>query len=67
MSRLPSIHRQYYAANHGVMSVDDALRQLERLGLASIPGGNAYITLFMYANLKSTPQRCGVISIPIAG
>lgn len=53
--------------NHGVMPVDDALRQLERLGLAPVPGGNAYITLFMYANLKSAPQRCGVISIPIAG
>ena len=53
--------------NHGVMPVDDALRQLECLGLAPVPGGNAYITLFMYANLKSAPQRCGVISIPIAG
>ena len=53
--------------NDGVMPVDDALRQLERLGLSPVPGGNAYITLFMYANLKSAPQRCGVISIPIAG
>ena len=52
--------------NDGVMPVDDALRQLERLGLAPIPGENAYITLFMYANLKSAPQRCGMISIPIA-
>lgn len=52
--------------SNGAMPLDDAIRQLERLGLTPAPAENAYITLFMYANLKTTPQRCGVISIPIA-
>lgn len=43
--------------------MEAAFRQMVQLGLT--PKGNCYITLFMSANIKNSPQRCGVISIPI--
>lgn len=47
----------------GAFPYQAAVRQLKALGLS--PSGNSYVTMYMYANMKTTPERCGVISIPI--
>lgn len=46
------------------MPIDAAMRQVQQLGLH--PNGNICVTIFMYANIRQNPQRCGRISIPIA-
>lgn len=48
----------------GGFPYEAAVQQLKALGLA--PSGNSYVTVYMYANMKNTPERCGVISIPIS-
>ena len=40
-----------------------AAKQMEALGLT--PRGSCYITVFMSANIKNSPQRCGILSVPI--
>lgn len=46
------------------MPIDAAMGMVQQLGLR--PCGNICVTIFMYANIKQKPQRCGKISIPIA-
>lgn len=45
------------------LPMEAAVKQMNALGLT--PRGNCYITMYMYANIKTETQRCGVISIPI--